>query len=489
MPQKKLKIVSVSSEVHPFSKTGGLADVARSLPKALKRLGHDVIVITPFYGSIIDPKKYDLKCIMRDIEIKIDAKHSIRVNYWKGYLMRGLPIYFVENEKYFSRYKKLYGSDHENARFMLFDIAALKLLILLRFKADIIQCHDWHTGLIPYFLNKDFKKSSVLKNAASVFTMHNLVFQFGHNWWEIKNGEKDDGYSKLPSFHTDELENINFAKRAILNADIINTVSENYAQEIMTKKFGEELQTIIKNRKDRVYGIVNGIDYFEYNPSTDPGLYRNYSSERINAREKNKTHIQKYFKLPLKKDIPLIGMTSRIAEQKGFDLLMDIMDVLMRMDLQMVVMGDGDKKYINFIKKIQKKYPKKLAYQTFNRKKETSIYAGADMLLLPSRFEPCGINQLISLRYGCIPIVRHIGGLVDTVADFNPKTKKGTGFVFKSYDSRSLLVAITRAVETYKYRDIWKQLVINGMKQSSSWEIPAKRYVTLFKKAIKEHKK
>ena len=485
MFNSKLKIASISAEVDPYSKSGGLADVARSLPKALKRQGHDVIVVTPFYGALIDAKKYKLKKIKEDIEIRIDKENKIKVNYWQTELMEGLPIYFVENEKYFSRRKELYGSGHENRRYLLFDLAVLKLLIKLRFKADIIHCHDWHTGLIPYFLKRDFKSSAILKNAAAVFTIHNLTFQLGHNWWEIPLEERDNGRNGLPKFNDNKIETINFAKRAIMNADVINAVSETYAKEIMQRDFGQDLHRILRNRQDRLFGIVNGIDYKDYNPQNDPGLYRNFGYYSINLKEKNKLFLQRTYALPEDTQIPVLCMTSRIAEQKGFDLIRDISDILFRFDLQLIIMGDGDKERISQLKGLQKENHKKLIYTPFDKKMETSLYAGADFILIPSRFEPCGINQMKAMRYGCVPIARHIGGFIDTVSNYDPRWRLGNGFVFRKYDSRSMAIAISRAIECYKRENEWKELVEKVMRQSFSWEYPARKYVDLFKTALK----
>jgi len=485
MFNSKFKIASISSEVAPFSKTGGLGDVARSLPKALKRLGHDVIVVTPFYAKIIDVKKHKLKCIQKDVTIIIDNKHKVKVNFWQGYLMEDLPIYFIENEKFFSCKKELYGSTHEGARFLLFNLAALKLLTKIGFKADIVQCHDWQTGLIPYFLKHDFQNSETLKKAASIFTIHNLTFQFGSNWWDVAIKQRDGGRSALPNFDDTELEKINFAKRAIINADAINAVSEQYAKEIMRRSFGQDLHRILQNRKERVFGIVNGIDYNEYNPRNDPGLHRNFDYYSAHLKTRNKLFLQKKYGLPEDAKIPLVCMTSRIAEQKGFDLIKDISDIIFRFNLQMIIMGDGEEKRIKHLKKLQKENYKKLVYTKFDRKMETSLYAGSDFLLMPSRFEPCGINQMISMRYGAISIARHIGGLVDTVIDYNPEHKTGNGFIFKKYDSRSMAIAISQALELYKREEEFKQLVEKVMRQSYSWEYPARKYVELFKQAIK----
>jgi len=220
---KKLKIVSISSEIAPFSKTGGLGDVARSLPKAIKRLGHDVICVTPLYGQIIDKKEHNLKLVYKDIKVYLNSQDAVRVNYWKGYSMKDLPVYFIENKKFFSKRKTLYGSTHENARFLIFNVAALKLISLLKYEADIVHCHDWQTGLIPFYLRTDFRYSHTLRNAKTVFTIHNLIFQMGRNWWEIPPGKKDYGKKRIPHITDPDIENINFAKRAILSVDVINT--------------------------------------------------------------------------------------------------------------------------------------------------------------------------------------------------------------------------------------------------------------------------
>ncbi|MBU0648496.1 glycogen synthase [Patescibacteria group bacterium] len=485
MAKKTLKIVHVASEVHPFSKTGGLADVVRSLPKALRRLGHEVIVITPFYGQVLDKKKYHLKEIGHDINIKIDKDNALKVIFWQGWLMEGLPIYFIENEKYFSRRKALYGSTHENARFLLFNIAALKLLIHIKFAPDIIQCHDWQTGMIPQLIKKGFDKNQYLSKAATIFTIHNLAFQMGMDWWKVPLARKDFGVKKIPAFDDPRLEYINFAKRGILNADVISTVSESYAQEIMTPRFGQDLHRILSNRSDRLFGIINGIDYFDYNPVTDPGLHKNFSFKSPERKAVNKAYIQKHFGLRQEPRAALLVMTSRVAEQKGFDLLAQILDMLMRMNLQLVIMGDGDKKYISILNKYHKEHAKRMVWSPFERKRETSLYAAADMVLLPSRFEPCGLVQMKSSRYGAVPIARDIGGLSDTISDYNPRTGRGNGFEFKKYNAQDFLVAITRALTEYEHEENWKELVRHVMQMSTSWAIPATKYVTLYRSAIK----
>jgi len=487
---KNLNIVSISSQVAPYSKTGGLGDVARSLPKAFKRLGHQSIIITPFYEQIIDVKKYKLKKIAEGVTIHIDKENKQKVDFWEGMLDKNVKMYFVANKKFFSRHKHIYGSGHENARFLLFDLAVIKLLHFLELKADIIQCHDWHTGMIPYLIQRRYKDDELFKKTLIVYTIHILTFQFGNDWWTVPLDKKDYGRNGLPFFNDPNLEYVNFAKRGILNADIITTVSEQYAKEILTKKFGEDLHRILQNRQDKVFGIINGIDYEDYNPATDPGLVRNYKLNTISKKKYSKKYLQKKFSLPQEQDVPLIAMVTRITEQKGFELLFEIIEPMMRLDLQLIIMGGGDKRYESKIRKFCKKYPEKCSsHLEFNTKHATQVYAGSDMMLMPSRFEPCGLTQMISLRYGSIPIVRSTGGLVDTINDYNPKTGRGNGFAFKVYNSHDLLMAITRAVETFKHKEVWNALLLKSMEQSFSWEIPARKYIKLFRKMLKEKRK
>jgi starch synthase len=486
---KKLKIVQIASEVAPFSKTGGLGDVSRSLSKALKRLGHEVIIITPLYGKLIDKEAHKLRLVFPQVTITLNSREKIRVNFWRGYLMAGLPVYFIECKKFFSQHRRLYGSPRENARFLTFNVAALKLLSLLKFSADIIQCHDWQTGLIPYYLKTDFRYSKTLKSARTIFTIHNLIFQLGHNWWEIAPADKDYGRGKIPHLDDPHLEHINFAKRAILSADFINTVSEQYREEILTKSFGQDLQRILKNRADRLVGIVNGIDYNTYNPEKDKSLFKRYYFKNPAAKADNKIYLQNLFDLSPAPEVPIFCMTSRVTFQKGFELMIKILPKLLKMDIQFIIIGSGEKKYIKELQKIAHKHPRQLVVipsHEANQKYETLVYAGSDLFLLPSNNEPCGINQLIAMRYGCVPIVRAIGGLYDTVDNFTPGSKRGTGFTFKNEDEFDLHGAIVRALENYRHKTVWATLVKRVMKQSHGWTIPAEKYVELYRRVLKD---
>lgn len=487
---KKLKIALVASEVAPFSKTGGLADVTGSLPKTFFNLGHEVIIFTPFYEKVINSKKFNLKLLKRKIALSID---SVKVNFFllEGKLNSNISVYFIGNKKYFSKHHRLYGSKHENARFLFFDLAVIKTLKEINFVPDVIHCHDWHTGLIPYFLKTLFLDDPFFKKTATVFTIHNLTFQLGKNWWEILPQKQDSGTGKLPPFHSQDLENINFAKRGILYADALNTVSEKYAEELLTPELGQGLEKYLKRRQKDFFGIINGIDYSVFNPAIDKNVYINYDWDSLSRKKRNKTNLQKELGLEERADIPLISLVSRLAEQKGYTLVIECIDVLLRQNLQIVIIasangGRDGKEYIDIFRKIAKKNSKKFAFITpYTEEMASKVYAGSDILLMPSRFEPCGLSPLIGLRYGTIPVVHETGGLAETITNFNPKTGHGNGFVFKSYTKEDFLMALTRALENYKYEKVWEHLVWKSMKQSFSWEIPAKKYIALFRKAIK----
>lgn len=485
---KKLKIFSLASEVDPFSKTGGLADVTRSLPKSLRRLGHDVTVFTPLYKKVIVPETYGLKKTWADIKLNFDDNRELTVSYYRGELIKGLPIYFLSCDKYFGRKKNLYGSTHENKRFYIFSVAALKLLELLGTPVDIIHCHDWHAGLVPELLKKKYKHHPLLSSAATVFTIHNLAFQFGYNWWEIPGDKRDNGLRNLPDFNDDKhLERINFTKRAILYSDIVNAVSETYAEEILHTNFGQDLHRILKNRKEKLFGVVNGIDYLQFNPLRDPQLAANYSQTTIDKKQLNKRALQKRLGLAADGSSFVIVMTSRIAEQKGFDILLPDIDPLLQLKTQIIFMGDGDREYAKRIQKLCKQYPDRMALLPYanDQASETMLYAGGDISLFPSRFEPCGTGQLKSFRYGCVPVAREIGGLSDTVSDFDLDRDQGNGFVFTGYDSASLLVAITRAYTHFQHPVVWQKLIVRGMQQSNSWELPARKYLELYRRALR----
>jgi len=487
--EKKFRIALVASEVAPFSKTGGLADVTGSMPKIFAEMGNEVVVLTPFYEKIIDPVKNNLKLIASDFLIPVNEKKKIKISLWQGEIEKNLPIYFIGNKKYFSRNNRLYGSSHENSRFALFDFAVLEILKKINFQPEIIHCHDWHTGLIPFLLKEHplYANDRFFSKTATVFTIHNLAFQMGSNWWEIPPEKRDPGTDKLPPLHTEAMEKINFAKRAIIFSDAINTVSEKYAEELLTSEFGQGLEKCLQRRQKDFFGIINGIDYSVFNPAIDKNIYFNYDWDKLRRKRKNKVALQKELGLEENPSIPLISLASRLAEQKGYNLVIESLETLLKLPIQMVIIASGGKdgkKYVEIFKKIAKKYSKKFSFITpYTDEMASKVYAGSDILLMPSRFEPCGLSPLISLRYGTIPVVHQTGGLAETIEDFDAKTGKGNGFVFKSYTKEEFLMALARALENFKYEKVWEHLVWKSMKQSFSWEIPAKKYIALFKKA------
>lgn len=480
---KSLFIIHVTSEVYPYTKTGGLADVARSLPRALKDLGHEIAIFTPYYAKL-DYSQHNLEEIITDLKIPLPDGGTIRASVLRGWLQEDLPVYLIAQSDYFGRRRGIYGDPQDNQRFYIFNVAVLEAIKRLKLNPDVLHCHDWHAGFLPYLLRNGFRK--LYPDLRTVFTIHNLSFQFGHNWWEVPTELKDNGRSSLPQWSdVATWERLNFAKRAIMTADAITTVSEQYVEEILTKDFGNDLHRILINRRDHLFGVINGLDYKDYNPATDPGLIANYTADNIEGKTENKRYLQKLYGLRESPNIPVIGMVSRLTEQKGFDLLLEIIDPLLRMDVQLVTFGGGSQEYVQAIKRATKRFPTKCAaHLEFDVIRATQHYAGSDMFLMPSRFEPCGLGQLISLRYGSVPIVRATGGLVDTIVDYNSITGRGNGFVFHTYDSRDMLVAITRAITNFKYQDNWRKLMETGMRQSFTWQIPAKKYLTIYRRLL-----
>ncbi len=481
----RLTIISLAAEVAPYSKSGGLGDVAAALPKSFQRLKQRSIIITPYYRQLIDDKKYGLKKIISDLPVVIDSSLTVPVSFYQAELKPGLPVYFVAADQYFGRYKKIYLGAADNARFYIFQVAALELIKHLKLKPDIIHCHDWHAGLIPELLKKRYKHEKAFQQTNTIFTIHNLSYQLGQPWGNIPGKKRDNGRLALPLIQEiRKMEKVNLAKRGILYANAINTVSETYREEIMQKHLGQDLHRILQNRKDKLFGVVNGIDYREFNPVNDPGLKVNYDYRNANNKKKiNKQVLQKRFGFALDNEVPLIVMSSRIIEAKGLDLLLPVVPYMLRKNIQLIIQGDGEKRYIDMFKQWQREFPQHFALVSFTSQPglETSLYAGGDMLLLPSRFEPCGTNQLKSLRYGCVPIVREVGGLGETVSNFEPlRNPEGVGFVFTGFTSLAMTFALARAIETFKYPTAWRSLVERGMRVSFSWDLPAKKYLKLF---------
>jgi starch synthase len=475
-----LRILYVASEAVPFIKTGGLADVASSLPKELRKLGIDIRVVLPKYKSI--PKKFK-----RDMTV-INVM-NVLVGWRNQYCgiqyleFQGIPYYFIDNEYYFKR-DGIYGFYDDGERFAFFDKAVLEMIDHIDFKPDIIHCNDWHTGMIMPLLNARYKQKGSYQAIKTIFTIHNLKYQGvfpAEILGDLLNLSQE--YNNVESLEF--YGGVSFMKGGINYADIVTTVSKSYADEIQGADFGERLEGVLKKRNQDLYGIINGIDYDIYDPAKDIEIFTNYTLDSVQNKEINKLKLQELLKLPVNKDIPLIGMVTRIDKMKGFDLIVQIIDQLMSQDIQLVILGTGDPQLESIFREQSEKYHEKLSVNImFSSAFAQKIYAGCDMLLMPSIFEPCGLSQLIALRYGTIPIVRETGGLKDTVFSFNELTEEGNGFSFNSYSAHDMLFTIERALGFYKNKSTWKKIIINAMNGEYSWNNAADMYVKLYEKLI-----
>ena len=475
-----LRVLFIAAEGVPFVKTGGLADVIGALPKALRRLGHDVRVVLPRYSSV-DPARWNLDLALDDLDVPMNTAHE-RVAVRAGRMAGGIPVYFVDAPRYFNR-ENLYGYPDDGERFILFCRAALELLRRLGWAPDILHCHDWHTAIVPNWRRTIYRNDPLLRETATVFTIHNLAFQgiFGYRILEVA-GVAEQGFL-LPAVA--ELANVvDLMARGILFADAVSTVSPRYAQEILTPDLGEKLDPVLRERCDRLYGILNGVDTEEFDPATDRYIASHFDAFSLDQRPPNKRVLQEQMHLPVDPHVPLVSMISRLTEQKGFDLLDQMLIPLVEQGVQLVVTGTGDPHYHQMFQRLAARYPGQVAvHLTFNAELSQRIYAGSDMFLMPSRFEPCGLSQMLAMRYGSIPIVHRTGGLADTVAEFDPAADSGNGFAFERYDPFHLFAAIVRALEIYRFTDVWQRLMMRAMMADYSWDASAEQYVALYRRA------
>jgi starch synthase len=475
-----MKILIASPEAVPFAKTGGLADVAGALPGALAKMGHEVDLILPKYRSV-DEKRFPLTPTGMTLKVPISQK-VVRGEVYS--LQRGpnFRVFFVRQDSYYDR-DHLYGTPsgdfEDNAeRFTFFSRAVAEAGREL--KPDIIHCNDWQTGLVPVYLKTLYRKSPSLTQAASAFTIHNIAYQ-GLFWhydlhltnlgWELFTPQALEYYGKL-----------NFLKAGIVFADAVTTVSQKYMEEIQTPEFGAGLDGVLRSRKKDLYGILNGVDYEEWSPLKDPHIKENYGPSDLKGKKACKEDLQREFYLPRNPDIPLLGVISRLTEQKGFDLLAEVMEDLMGLGVQFVLLGTGEEEYNLLFQKIGRKYPRQAGIRiAFDNGLAHKIEAGADMFLMPSRYEPCGLNQIYSLKYGTVPIVRATGGLEDTIQDFDPLTGKGSGFKFGDYSAPGLLCAVKLALEVYRgNKPLWEKLMRRGMAADFSWDQSARAYLQVY---------
>lgn len=460
----RLKVLLASSEVVPFAKTGGLADVAGSLPLALEELGVDVRVIMPKYAAVKAPG------------------NSAKIG-------KSIKVYFVENEDYFNRkelYADSFGDYKDNLdRFVFFSREILARCKKEDFAPDVIHCNDWQTALVPVYLNTIYKYDPFFANTRTLYTIHNLAYQGLFPKEEFPKIGLD-----WALFHIDYFEfydKVNLMKAGLVYSDAISTVSPTYAKEILTREFGCGLEGVLNTRENALFGILNGIDYNLWSPEKDTKIFKNYSVDSLQDKYLNKEMFQKEMGLKVDRNIPMFGMITRLAEQKGADFVADIIDKLLNMKAQFVLLGTGDIKYHVIFEKIAKKYPILASISLkFDAVLAQKIYASSDFFFIPSRYEPCGLSQMISFRYGTAPIVRQTGGLKDTVQEFDPRTGKGTGFTFIEPKSEELFGAVKKSLVVYKDKPLWMSLVKYLMGLDYSWEASAKEYINLYNRVVKK---
>ncbi len=473
-----MKVLFVSTEVQPFMKTGGLADVSYALPKALQAQGVDVRIIMPKYGDI--SVNYTSKLTqLASFGVSVGWRNQYCGLQYLNY--EGLPVYFVDNEYYFKR-PGCYGYYDDGERFAFFCRAVMESVSHMEdFYPDVIHCNDWQTGLIPLYLRDVYYDRPEFKRAGCMYTIHNLKYQgiFAPSVLEELLGLNMGYYTdeKL-KFH----DGISFMKAGIVFADKVTTVSETYAKEIQTSYYGEGLDGLLQEKAFKLYGVTNGLDYTLNNPLKDPHLVQNYSSRSIKRKTANKIALQNRLGLPENPDVPVVAMVTRLVRQKGLDLVTCVMEDILKMNLQFVILGSGDSEYSDFFEYYASAYPGKIAaYIGFDEGLASQIYAGADLFLMPSMFEPCGLSQLISMAYGTIPVVRETGGLRDTVIAYNEYTGEGNGFSFANFNAHEMLHTLEYAISKYEDKEVWDGIVSQAMKTKFDWPAQAKRYIALYK--------
>lgn len=480
-----MNIVEIASEAVPFAKTGGLGDVLGALPRSLAKGNNQVVQFLPYYDSVREAN-VKFKPFTPAGEIIVGSKkYSLKYTSLKD---RKLPftIYFIVNDELFARdshyvdpvTKKDYPDNDD--RFIFFNLAVFEILKKINFKPDIMHAHDWQAALIPSYLKNKFNSDPFFADAKAVLTIHNMAF---HGQFEKESYAKIGLPEEL--FYAEKpfefFEKVNFLKAGLCFADKITTVSPTYAKEIQTEEYGAGLDGVLKNRAKDIHGILNGVDYRIWSPSVDKNLEFNYYHANLTGKRENKVAFLNQAGLPIRDDAPLFGIISRLSDQKGFDLIAEIADELFKMNIQLAILGTGDDKYHELFESLEKKYPDKVrAYLKFDNTVAHRIEAASDIFLMPSRFEPCGLNQMYSLKYGTLPLVRKVGGLADTVFDYSESNKEGVGFVFEEYDANALLATIKRAIDTFAKKRVWKGIMIRGMKLDYSWKKAAIKYQELF---------
>lgn len=469
-----MNVLLLAAEVAPYAKVGGLADVAGALPKALSRLGHDVRVVMPRYRQI-DAAKWQLHASLDPFDMRIGGE-TFAVSVFQGDL-DGSPIYFVDVDGMFAERAAVYGEGDDGRRFLTFCAAALQLPERLGWKPEIVHANDWHTAIVPFLLKRHYA-APFLTDTASMFTIHNLAYQ-----GVVERAALGGAAALLPDDVLDAW--VNIMAIGLRGADVLTTVSPTYAREILTPEYGAGLEWLLQARQDRLFGVLNGIDVEVFDPARDHALPVNYDVENPMGKAECKRALQQEAGFAPDPRTPLLGMVGRLVDQKGFDLFAAAIEpLLLETALQVVILGTGEPHYHALLERIQEQYPGRVrAWLTFDAVLAERIYAGADLFLMPSRFEPCGLGQMIAMRYGTVPVVRGTGGLVDTVEE-GPAEAPRTGFVFWPYDAGALQDAIRRALAAYEREDEWVRLVRNDMQVDNSWARSAVAYTELYRLAI-----
>lgn len=491
---KPLSILFVSSEVVPFAKTGGLADVSAALPQVVREAGHDIRIMMPKFAAVSD-RKFKIHDIKRLTDMPIELGDRTMLGSVKSSFLTNIKtkvqVYFLSNDELYCRPDLYVDPKTKEAwpdnddRFIFFCKGVLRTMLLLGWKPDIIHLNDWQSGLIAALLKTEYADEPLFKNTRIVFTVHNAAYQgiFPASSFE-KTGLPEKAFkSQGLEFHG----KMNLLKAGLMYADHITTVSPTYAKEIRSSKdYGFGLEDVFKRKARKTSGILNGMDTTVWDPSSDNMIAKTYTKDSLEKKLENKEALCKRFKLSFDPEVPVIGIVSRLADQKGFDLIEEKLADIMKLNLQIVVLGSGEKKYEDLFKKAAKKYKKKLGVHIgFDEDFAHLIEAGSDMFLMPSKYEPCGLNQMYSLRYGTLPIVRATGGLADSVDDLDEKPKAGTGFVFRDYKAKQMLDAIKRALKAFEDRKVWEAAMVRAMKKDNSWDASARRYIDLYKKLLK----
>ncbi len=480
---KTLNICFVASEVAPFAKTGGLADVASALPEYLKSQGHDTRVFMPLY-SVVDTSKYTLTPVdfLQDLHLHLGS-HYFQYAVFVGRAPDSeVDVYFIHCPQLFHRDGVYTGEWDEHLRFALLCRAAIECCQRMGWGPDVFHCNDWHTALVPIYLKTIYSWDRLFAHSKTVLTIHNIAYQGVFPAEVVPNLGLDD-YREL--LFRDDLKQgaVSFMKSGVLYADVVSTVSRTYAREIQTEAFGMGLESLLRARSSSVVGIVNGVDYRQWSPQTDPHIPYHYDVDSVaEGKAKNKRHLIESVGLIAEDETPLIGIVSRLTAQKGFELTFEALPEALRyLDLCAVILGTGESHIEDHFHWLQRTFPQRVCYYCgYNNELAHLIEAGSDIFLMPSRFEPCGLNQMYSLKYGTAPIVRKTGGLADTVEQFDPATGEGTGFVFEHFDTTGFTWALKTALTTYRDRPAWEQLRLNGMAKDYSWERQGAEYEKLY---------